>query len=269
MQFLVNNIKHLARVWVASARASVVREMEFRGNFIAGLLRQALWLGIFVFFINVIFQNTEQLAGWDKREMLIILSLSRIIEGLINLFFTQNIMELPEAVRDGQFDYYLTKPLPAQFATAFRRPSIDNIGNIVVGLLLFTYALIQEPALFTLLNGGLLIFLATLGIITYYSLLILIGSLVFKLERLEMLWGFNVLFSEPLTLPFDVFPRGPRLLLTYLVPLALVVFFPAQAITGRLLMWQIPVALGITAVFLLLANLAWRAGLRRYSSASS
>jgi ABC-type uncharacterized transport system permease subunit len=42
-----------------------------------------------------------------------------------------------------------------------------------------------------------------------------------------------------------------------------------QALTGRLALWQVPVAIAIAAIFLTLANLAWRAGLRRYSSASS
>ncbi|MEX0649624.1 MAG: ABC-2 family transporter protein [Candidatus Andersenbacteria bacterium] len=269
MQSLVVNTKHLWRVWRASLRAGLIREMEFRGNFIAGLIRQILFLGIFVFFINVIFQNTEQLAGWQQHEMLLILALSRIIEGVINLLFTESIMRLPEAVRDGTFDFYLIRPLPAQFSAAFRRPGVDNFGNILVGLILFAYAISAMTTFPSFSSIGLLLFLSALGITIYYSLLILVSSLVFRLERLEMLWAFNILFSEPLTVPFDIFSRAPRFVLTYLVPIAFVVFVPAQAITGRLQWSQIPVAIGIAALFLTLANLAWRAGLRKYSSASS
>src|SRR5687768_4065641 len=106
MQFL-DNSRHLWRVWKASTRASIVREMEFRTNFWAGIIRQILWLLVFVFFIEVIFQNTDQLAGWQRFEVLIVLALSRVIEGTINLLFAQNIMELPETVREGRFDFYL------------------------------------------------------------------------------------------------------------------------------------------------------------------
>ena len=107
------------------------------------------------------------------------------------------------------------------------------------------------------------------GLIIFYSLLILLASLVFYIERLEALWSFLQLITEPLTVPFDVFPTTPRLALTYALPLAFIVFVPAQAITGRLQLWQLPTAIALAAIFLILANLAWRAGLRRYSSASS
>lgn len=267
MPSLVSN--HLWKVWKSSTRASLVREMEFRANFIAGLIRQGLWLLIFVFLVKTIFQNTERLAGWEQSEVLTIVALSRILEGIINSLFAHNIMELPELVRQGKFDFHLTKPVPAQFYTAFRRTGIDNIGNLTAGTILLIFSLAANHTPVTLSDALFFILLSVAGIIIYYSLLILAASLVFVLERLEFLWGFHILMSEPLTVPFDIFPRLPRLALTYILPLAFIVFVPAQALTGRLSWWQVPVALLIAAAFLLLANLAWRAGLRRYSSASS
>jgi ABC-2 type transport system permease protein len=264
-----DNSKHLARTWLSGARASLVREMEFRGNFVIGLIRQALWLAAFLFLIDIIFRNTESLAGWSRNEVVIILALSRVVEGTIGVLFTDNIMRLTSTVQKGTFDFILTKPLPSQFAAFFTRLSYESIGNVLTGLILLVYIAIQSPEIFTLAGSLLTILMSILGITVYYSLLIMVGSLVFYIDRLEALWSFNVLFSEPLTVPFDVFPRGPRIALTYLLPLAFVVFVPAQALTGRLTLWQVPVAIGIAAAFLLLANIAWRAGLRRYSSASS
>jgi ABC-2 type transport system permease protein len=77
------------------------------------------------------------------------------------------------------------------------------------------------------------------------------------------------MFTEPLTVPFDIFPRAPRLAITYLLPLAFIVFVPAQAITGRLDWWQLPMGIGIAIIMLALSRLSWQAGIRRYSSASS
>ncbi len=268
MPFLANS-SFLWRVWKASTRASMVREMEFRGNFLAGLIRQFLWLGAFVFMIEVIFQNTDSLAGWKRADVLIVLALSRIIESIINSLFAQNIMELPQLVRNGKFDFHLTKPVPAQFYTAFRKTGIDNIGNFIAGLLLLGYAMVIGESLLAPADWVIFALLAIVGIIIYYSLLIIAATLVFVLERLEFLWGFHTLISEPLTVPFDIFPRLPRAALTYLLPIAFVVYVPAQALTGRLAWWQVPTALAIAGLLLTLANLAWRAGLRRYSSASS
>lgn len=261
--------KHVWLTWQAFARASLVREMEFRGNFILGLIRQFLWLFVFILMIEVIFQHVHELAGWQKYEVLIIISLSRLTEGIMGVLFIRNIMDLPNRVREGLFDFHVTKPVSALFYTTFRRVDIQNFGNILAGLVILAYALALSPEHFSFSNTLFFVLLSLSGMVIYYSLLVIASTLVFILDRLEFLWGFNILMSEPLTVPFGVFPTVPRLAITYIIPLAFVVFVPAQALTGRLAWWQIPVALAFAAFFLLLANLAWRAGLKKYSSASS
>lgn len=269
MQSLDSSIGHIVRVWVANARTSIIREMEFRTNFISGLFRQLLWLVSFIFFIDVIFQNTGSLAGWSQAEVLVVLALSRFIEGTVDTLFSRNIGDFPSTIQKGTFDYYLIKPVPSQFYSAFRRVNYSSIGNILAGAALLAYALFMgdfAPSVPAVLLSSLL---ALLGVTIYYSLLIATVSAAFFLEQFNAFTAISQLLSEPLTVPFDIFPPGPRVALTYMLPLAFVVFVPAQTITGRLAAWQIPLAIGIAALFLALANLAWRSGLRRYSSASS
>ncbi len=268
MQFLANS-RHIAQVWLALARASLVREMEFRVNFLLGLVRQVLWLGVFIIFIKALFAQADSLAGWSEEAVLIILALSRVTEGLMNMFFIQNLMTFTRTVNKGEFDYYLLRPVPVQLFTAFRYVKFDNIGNILAGISLLGYALWKQSFVPSFLDIAFFTGLVVTGVLIYYCLLVLVASLVFTFERLESLWGFNHLFSEPLTVPFDVFPGRIKTLLTFLVPIAFVVYFPAQALTGRLNWWLVPIGTGMAALFLLLANIAWRAGLRRYSSASS
>lgn len=264
-----SSIRHLARVWRANARAAVVREMEFRANFISGLLRQVVWLASFILLVHIMFQHTASLTGWSQVQVLTLLALSRIIEGFSDALFNRNISNLPSAVQTGKFDLYLTKPVPAQFHTAFHRVKVLEAGNVLLGLVLLAYAVSREPSLFTLSHWLAFTVLSLLGITIYYSVLIALVSLSFYLERFEAFFAIDNLISEPLTAPFDVFPPGVKTALTYLIPLAFIVFVPAQALTGRLALQQLPASLLMAAIFLTLANLAWRAGLRRYSSASS
>lgn len=268
MPFLDNSL-HLWRVWLAVIRTSLVREMEFRTNFFLGVIRQFAWLGAFVLMIQTIFAHTNSLAGWSKPQMLILLSLSRLIEGLMETLFINNFADLPQTIQKGTFDFLLTKPLPAQWQAAFKRITIYNFGNVLAGTILLVYALVNYHPFLTFTTVVATIFLGLIGMSLYYSVLIITASLGFWLERFQAFWAINHLISEPLTIPFDIFPRTMRIPLTYILPIAFVVFVPAQALTGRLHVWQIPVAILIAAIFLLLANAVWRAGLRRYSSASS
>lgn len=266
---LLDNSKHLFKVWRANARTSMVREMEFRTNFILGIIRHTIWITAFVFMIEIIFTNTNDLNGWNRAQMLIVLALSRIIEGTLDTFISRNIALLPRTVQQGEFDIFLLKPLPSQFSVAFQKFHFYNIGNIIGGLLIFIYALANLNTLPSPVEWSMFMLLVGVSFTIFYSCLILVASLVFRLERLESLWSLLVFFTEPLTVPFDIFPRTPRLLITYIIPIAFVVFVPAQAITGKLQLWQIPVAMFVAVVFLTLANLAWASGLKRYTSASS
>jgi len=183
--------------------------------------------------------------------------------------FSRNIAALPQLINSGEFDFNLLRPGPAQFYTAFRRLYISNIGHLISGLVLLIYSLYLLGSVPSLLAWMAFAALVLSGLVIFYSLIVLAASLAFFLERLESLWGYLSLFTEPLTVPFGVFPRGARLTITYVLPLAFIVFVPAQSLTGRLQSWQVPLAIGLAALFLFLANLAWAAGLRRYSSASS
>lgn len=266
---LLDSSRHLFLVWKASTRASLIREMEFRANFIAGIIRQIVWLFVFVLTIEIIFSHTNNLAGWERPEVLIILALSRLIEGIMSSLFIRNIMELPQIVHDGKFDYHLTKPVPVQFYTSFRRTNIEQIGSIIGGLALFIYALIIRHNTIPITAILSFIVITIAGIIIYYSLLVIAATLVFHLERLEFLWSFNTLLSEPLTVPFDIFPARAQFALTYFIPVAFVVFIPAGILTNRFQPLFVPISIALAITFLSLANLAWKAGLRKYSSASS
>lgn len=268
MPFLDNSI-HIWKVWLAAVRTSLVREMEFRANFLLGIVREFLWLGVFVLMIQTIFEHTDSLAGWEKPHMLILLGLSRLIEGLMQTLFINNIADFPSTVQKGALDLLLTKPLPSQWLVAFKRITIYNLGNVLAGTILLVYTLITYQTTLSLPIILNTLILGAIGIAIYYSILITTASLSFWLERFQAFWAINHLISEPLTIPFDIFPRTVRIPLTYLLPIAFVVFVPAQALTGRLVWWQIPTAAGIATIFLILANVVWRAGLRRYSSASS
>lgn len=260
---------HLLNVWWQLAKVSMIREMEFRSNFILGILRQILWLGAFLFSISIIFQHTSNIHGWTQPELIIILALSRIFEGIIDITISRNIADFPRLIQQGLFDYTLIKPLPAQFAMAFRTVNIYLLGNVAAGIVLLTTVLTSGSIPFTIGNIALFIWVSIMGLIIFYSILITTASLAFFLERLEALWGLMNLYTEPLTVPATIFPRTAQFVMSYLIPISFIVFVPAQAITNKI-GWHMGIyATCIAIVFLGIANIVWQAGLARYTSASS
>jgi ABC-2 type transport system permease protein len=69
--------------------------------------------------------------------------------------------------------------------------------------------------------------------------------------------------------PVGVYPPWLRLIVTFIVPIAVATTVPLQGLRGDLLAWQVLLFLGIGAASLAIASLVWKAGVRKYSGASS
>jgi ABC-2 type transport system permease protein len=69
--------------------------------------------------------------------------------------------------------------------------------------------------------------------------------------------------------PVDIYRRPLRLVLTYVLPVAFIATVPARALLHAEQLLAISAAVGVAIGSCLLAHFAWRAGLRRYTSATS
>jgi ABC-2 type transport system permease protein len=69
--------------------------------------------------------------------------------------------------------------------------------------------------------------------------------------------------------PLDIYPRWLRWTLTGLVPVALAVTVPAEALAGRLSAANLLLACAVALVLAVASRWFWKAGLRRYSGASA
>ncbi|MBM3855210.1 MAG: hypothetical protein FJ399_18985, partial [Verrucomicrobia bacterium] len=59
---------HYLKVWLASARYSLVRTMMFRGDFFVWSLVELFWMSVNLLLVAVIYRHTTTVAGWSKYE---------------------------------------------------------------------------------------------------------------------------------------------------------------------------------------------------------
>ncbi|HLF74958.1 MAG TPA: ABC-2 family transporter protein, partial [Anaerolineales bacterium] len=69
--------------------------------------------------------------------------------------------------------------------------------------------------------------------------------------------------------PVSVYPVWLRILVTYLVPIAIATTIPLQALRGDLTLPRVLLFMGIGITSFWIASLVWKAGIKRYSGASS
>ena len=69
--------------------------------------------------------------------------------------------------------------------------------------------------------------------------------------------------------PATVYPAWLRLIVTFIIPIAVATTVPLQALRGDLSLPQVALFAGISLVAFLVAGRIWQAGVKHYSGASS
>jgi len=250
-------------------RIGALNELQYRVNFFVQLLQSAIALGVGLAGLGIVFSHTVELGGWSRGELLAVMGVHTLILGVIKAIIEPNMARLMEDVQQGTLDYALTKPVDAQLLVSVREIRVWSLLDVLIGLAVIGVALTQLGA--SLEPGQALAFAVTLtlGALMIYSLWLMLTSVAFWVVRVDSLLDlFGGLYLAG-RWPVGIYPGWLQGLLTFLVPVAFAVTVPAEALTGRLTLPSLALAVAVAAGMLLLARIVWRTGLRRYAGASA
>src|SRR4051812_29968667 len=260
---------HYLKIWLATARYSVVRTMMFRGDFIVWSLVELFWMSVNLLLISVIYRHTSSVAGWNKYEMMLLVGTSMLIQRFLMGFFWSSIFEMGRNVRSGNFDFFLAQPGNVMFMATTRKLDPDGLINSVVATAVVAYAAHQLHLSPSALDIAVYVGLVLCGLVIHYSILILSVSAVFWLTSAQGVEGGYFTLTEFSRLPREAFRGVTSMLFVWLLPVVVVSNAPANILIHgfepRWALWLFILAVAWFA----LAVLVFNRGLRRYASASS
>ncbi len=261
---------HYLKIWLASARYSIMRTLMFRGDFIVWSLVEFFWMGVNLLLISVIYEHTKSIAGWDKYEMMLLVGTSMLIQRFLMGFFWSSIFEMGRNVRSGHFDFFLAQPGNIMFMATTRKLDPDGLINSVVAGGVVIYAAHQLNLTPSVVDISLYGLLVICGIVIHYSLLVMSISLVFWLTSAQGIEGTYFTLTEFSRLPREAF-KGvvSQGLFVWALPMVVVSNAPARTLLYGF-QWEWTLWLVVLAmVWFSLAVFVFHRGLRRYTSASS
>lgn len=264
-------LKKYAGVYAIMFRNSIIREMNFKANFLLWMMVELLWFIGQVVFIEVIFSYVERIGDWTKWEVVLLVGTHQIIAQVFQAFFYANLANLPELVRTGRLDFLLLQPIDTQFAVSTRQFGLDNLVNALIGVAFITVALFKLQVVPTVGQLALYGFAAGLGVAIHYSILTCLAAVSFWTVRSQgLIHGYYSLFNLG-RYPDVVFRGLFKFVFSWLIPVIVVSNIPA-----RLLIrlsdspWPLVLQIGLAATIVTAATrIFWKIALRRYASASS
>ena len=265
----MNSLPHYLRIWAASARYSLVRATMFRGDLFIWAVVELLWIAVNVIMVGVIYAHTPTVAGWTLYEMLLLVGTSMLIQRFLMGFFWSGIFEMGRNVRNGLFDFVLAQPGDPLFMASTRKLELDGLLNSIVAAGLVIYSarhLGLHPGVGDIALYAVMI---ACGVVIHYSALVMAMSLAFWITSAQGVEGSYFTLMEFSRLPREAFRGLASLAFVWILPVVVVSNAPARVILHGFEGWWALGLCGATLLWFTLAVLLFRAGLKRYTSASS
>ncbi|HZS37052.1 MAG TPA: ABC-2 family transporter protein [Polyangia bacterium] len=250
-------------------RASFQLAMQYRVDFLVGGTMSLFWLTWNLLPMVILWRSRPAIAGWTFPEALLVAAWFTLLRGLLEGAVQPSLIAVVEHIRKGTLDFVLLKPADAQFliSTSKFEPwrALDALG--ACGMMWYAlHALGRSPRP---MHFAMALALTVASAALLYALAILVVSAAFWVVRLDnLIYLFNSVFDAG-RWPAAVFRGAWRLLFTFVIPLALMTTYPAEALLGRLAPSTLGLALGGAALFTLAARLVWLRAIGHYTSASS
>lgn len=267
----MNGVSLFFRLMSASLRG----QARYPASTLLLTLSQFLVTGIEVIAVWALFQRFGDVQGWRIGEVALFYGLVNVMFAIADALGRGFDILGTEFLRTGAFDRLLLRPRPLALQLMGHDVRISRLGRLLQGLGVIVFATVHTGIVWTPASLLLLVFAVAGGVALFLGILVLQGTLSFwTVESLEVANVFTYGGVEAGRYPMALYARWFRLMLTFVVPLACVTYYPALAILGRAdplgspawSGWASPLA---GFVFLGVSFAVWRVGVRHYASSGS
>lgn len=260
---------HTLKLLGTLVKLNIQQELAYRADALVNILLNLTWLGWELLSLSILFSNTTNLGGWGPGDLIALLGVFRLVNTLMAALIWPNTEKFNTGVRDGTLDYTFLQPVNSLFLISFSRIIIWRIWDIVLAATLITVGIRMSGGSASPLSFLSFLLLVASGAAIIYSLWIVMIAFTFWFVKFDNNVTILQALLEAGRYPATVYPVWLRLIVTFVVPIAVATTVPLQALRGDLQAWQILVFLGVSAVSVFVASRIWKAGVRRYSGASS
>ena len=253
----------------AFLKVNIQMSLAYRADTVVNILLNLMWLGWELLSLGIIFSNTDTIGGWDFGELIALLGVFRLVHTLMIALIWPNTEKFNQSIRDGSMDYTLLQPVNSMFLVTFSRITIWRAWDLVLAAILIVVGINLAGDTTTPLQILTFLLLTVSGAIVIYSLWIVLIALTFWFTKFDN----NVTILQALLdagrYPVTVYPVWLRILVTFVIPIAVATTVPLQALRGDLSISRALIFIVIGIASFLIASQVWKRGLRQYSGASS
>ena len=224
--------------------------------------------------IKFVVDSFGEINGWNYGQLAFLYGLSVISHALSMIFFVQGWF-MGWFVIEGDFDRYLTRPLGVLYQFFFTNINVFGITDLIPGIIVFIYGCIKSEVEVTFLFVLAVIIMLIGATLIRGGIYILLGSTSFHTRSAVDFGQYTQEIMDKTTMyPISMYPESMQFILTYLIPIGWVSFYPVSSLLGiengigsGIIVPVITLLVGIAVM--LLAGAFFKSGLKKYESAGN
>lgn len=260
-------IKKYLKFWWITINSTTQTALSSRFSATLFFIGKFLRFGMFLGLILIIASQTKLIAGYNLWQMVLFFATFNFIDTAAQ-FFLREVYRFRNYVVSGDFDYFLTKPISPLFRSLFGGSDVLDLPLLIVSIMLifYTSGKIGPINIWSVFTYVLLIASALIIAIAFHILVISIGVMTTEVDNTIMLYRDLTQMGR---FPVDIYREPISWLITFVVPVGIMMTFPAKSLLGSLSNGLIIVSLIVAGTFMFLSLKFWKFALKNYTSASS
>ena len=270
----MKTIKRYLNMIFVYSKYNIQSGLEYPAYLIGWIFSNGLQFLFGVITLQVVTTSFQPLAGWTFEQVVFLYGLGVISHGLSVVFFVQ-MWYMDYDITAGEFDRLLTRPLNPFFQFSFSNINFIRFTDMIPGLIIFICGCNLVGFEVTFMNIGKILIVVLGATLLRGGLYTIIGSLAFWLKRTNKLVSVALqMFDFSTKYPISIYPIILQSILTFLIPIGFICFYPASQflgidtafhIPGDLCIWTLAVGIIVYVIGVILFSL----GIRSYESAGS
>lgn len=261
MKKVLDNIS----LYFSLLKVSLKEILIYRIDCIVGIFSQLIVQLVSLIFIFVVFQNTENIAGWNFKQILLLFGVTRIPIGIAGYCFDALYDIGPKYIRNGDFDKILLRPVHPLISIIGASREFVSIADFALGLGITICMLIQLSIPVTALLIIKIIFFSIVGALIIGAINTIFSISSFWTYRSnEVIWSFYRMYTFT-EYPITIYNKFIRILITVSLPFAFVSYYPTMAYLG-VNTYMIYLSPFVAVILWIIAVKLWNLALNKYRS---
>src|SRR3989344_2957830 len=260
----MKRIIYYLKIWLLMARNAFIVWFNRRNLLIIFLLGKVIRYIFYFTFLYFLVNSSKGLSGFTGNQVLFFTATYVLIDTVAQFFF-RSVYTFRQLIVSGDFDLVLLKPVNALFRVLMGGPDpIDFVTIPPIIFVTFYLGSILQPTPLQVFYYLLLVANGLVIAMAFHIVVLSLGVITLEIDHTIMV--FRDLSSMG-RLPIDIYKEPFKSVLTYIIPVGLMITLPAKGLFGLVTPVGVLFSIAFGFVFLFLSLRFWNFALTKYTSA--